>query len=184
MKQLRLLLFLAIFFAASSHKPTPSTATNPQPSNVIAISGASLIDGSGRPALKDAVVVITGDSIMQVGRAGRVKIPSGATVIDAKGLVLAPGFIDTHNHSDRGLSNDPSAATQVSQGITTISIGQDGGSPLPVGDYLAKLDQNPVALNVLTFVGHATVRSKVMGDNTNRQATPEEIEKMRALVEQ
>jgi N-acyl-D-amino-acid deacylase len=184
MKQLRFLLLPAILFAASLPTSVPSTATSPQPSNVIAITGASLLDGSGRAALKDAVVVVTGDSITAVGRSGRVNIPSGATVIDAKGLVLAPGFIDTHNHSDRGLANDPAATTQVSQGITTISIGQDGGSPFPVGEYLSNLDRDPVAINVLTFVGHATLRSKVMGDNTNRHATTEEIEKMRALVDQ
>ena len=184
MKQLRFVLLPAILFVASLPESVPSTATNPQPSNVFAITGASLIDGSGRPALNDTVVIVTGDSITQVGRVGHVKIPSEASVIDGKGLVLAPGFIDTHNHSDRGLSNDPSAATQVSQGITTVSIGQDGGSPWPVGDYLSKLDRDPVAINVLTFVGHATVRSKVMGEDTNRKATPEEIEKMRALVDQ
>ena len=184
MKQLRFLLLPAILFAASLPTSVPSTATSPQPSNVFAITGASLIDGSGRAALKDAVVVVTGDSITAVGRSGRVNIPSGATVIDAKGLVLAPGFIDTHNHSDRGLANDPAATTQVSQGITSISIGQDGGSPFPVGEYLSNLDRDPVAINVLTFVGHATLRSKVMGDNTNRHATTEEIEKMRALVDQ
>lgn len=105
-------------------------------------------------------------------------------MIDASGLVVAPGFIDAHNHSDRGFTTDPSAASQVSQGITTVVIGQDGGSPFPVGEYLAALDKNPIALNVLTFVGHATLRSRVMGENTNRQATPAEIEKMRQMVEQ
>ena len=181
MKKLIILLLSSLVSAPSL---VSTTATNPQPSNVFAITGASLIDGSGRPALKDAVVVVTGDSITAVGRAGHVKIPSGATVIDAKGLVLAPGFIDTHNHSDRGLASDPAATTQVSQGITTISIGQDGGSPFPVGEYLSQLDRDPVAINVLTFVGHATLRSKVMGEDTNRHATADEIEKMRVLVDQ
>ena len=82
------------------------------------------------------------------------------------------------------MSEDPTAATQVSQGITTISIGQDGRSPFPIGDYFSNLERNRVALNVLTFVGHATVRSKVMGDDTNRHATPAEIVKMKVLVEQ
>jgi N-acyl-D-amino-acid deacylase len=149
---------------------------------IIAIVGATLIDGSGGLPLRDAVVVVEGDSIVAVGRRGRVKIPSEAQVIDARGMVVAPGFIDAHNHSDRGFTTDPSAASQVSQGITTVVIGQDGGSPFPVGPYLANLDQNPIALNVLTFVGHATLRSRVMGENTNRKATPEEIEKMKQLV--
>src|SRR5436189_5451140 len=94
-----------------------------------------------------------------------------ASVIVANGSVVAPEFIDTHNHSDRGLDSDPSATTQVSQGITTVAVGQDGGSEFPIGDYLSNLDRHPVALNVLTFVGHATLRSKVMGADKNRQAT-------------
>ena len=151
---------------------------------LIAIVGATLIDGSGGPPIKDSVVVFDGDKIVAVGRRGRVKIPAGAQVIDARGMVVSPGFIDAHNHSDRGFTTDPSAASQVSQGITTVVIGQDGGSPFPVGPYLKNLDDNPIALNVLTFVGHATVRSQVMGEDTNRQATPEEIEKMKQLVEQ
>ena len=152
--------------------------------DTIAISGATLIDGSGHVPVRDAVVIVKGDSIVAVGRRGRIKIPEDARVMDARGLVVAPGFIDTHNHSDRGLDQDPSAATQVSQGITTVAVGQDGGSEFPIGEYLSKLDRNPVALNVLTFVGHATLRSKVMGQDTNRRATAAEIEQMKQMVEQ
>ena len=151
---------------------------------IIVLLGATLLDGSGRAPLRNSVVVIEGDSIVAVGSRGRVRIPTGARVIDARGLVVAPGFIDVHNHSDRGFRDDPSAASQVSQGITTVVIGQDGGSALPVGAYLSALDANPIALNVLTFVGHATVRSQVMGEDTNRRATPAEIERMKQLVEQ
>jgi N-acyl-D-amino-acid deacylase len=151
---------------------------------VIVILGATLIDGSGRAPITNSAVVIEGDQIVAVGRRGRVRIPEGARVIDARGMVVAPGFIDAHNHSERGFETDPSAASQVSQGITTVVVGQDGGSPFPIGSFLDKLDQNPIALNVLTFVGHATVRSRVMGDDTNRRATPAEIEKMKQLVEQ
>ena len=151
---------------------------------LVVITGGSLIDGSGGAPVNDAVVVIKGDSIVAAGRRRQIKIPEGARLIDARGLVIAPGFIDTHNHSDRGFADDPSAATQVSQGITTVAVGQDGGSALPIGEYLNKLDHNPGALNVVTFVGHATLRSEVMGENTNRHATAAEIEKMKQLVEQ
>src|SRR5215217_5998838 len=151
---------------------------------IIVILGATLIDGSGRAPLRDSAIVIEGDTIVAVGRRSQVRIPREARVIDARGLVVSPGFIDAHNHSDRGFTTDPSAASQVSQGITTVVVGQDGGSPFPVGPYLASLDKNPIALNVLTFVGHATVRSRVMGEDTNRRATPAEIEKMRQMVEQ
>lgn len=151
---------------------------------VIAILGATLIDGSGRAPIKNSVVVIEGDQIVAVGRHGRIKIPAQARVIDARGMVVAPGFIDAHNHSERGFQTEPSAASQVSQGITTVVVGQDGGSQFPVGQFLDNLNQNPIALNVLTFVGHATLRSRVMGNDTNRRATPAEIEKMKLLVEQ
>jgi N-acyl-D-amino-acid deacylase len=149
----------------------------------VVILGATLIDGSGRAAIRNSAVVIKGDTIVAVGPRSRVKVPSDARVIDARGLVLAPGFIDAHNHSDRGFTTDPAAASQVSQGITTVVVGQDGGSPFPVGPYLAGLDRDPIALNVLTFIGHATVRSEVMGEDTNRLATPAEIEKMKQMVE-
>lgn len=151
---------------------------------VIAILGATLIDGSGRAPIKNSVVVIEGDQIVAVGRQGRIRIPAEARVIDARGMIVAPGFIDAHNHSERGFQTEPSAPSQVSQGITTVVVGQDGGSPFPVGQFLDNFNQNPIALNVLTFVGHATVRSRVMGDDTNRRATPAEIEKMKQLVDQ
>lgn len=152
--------------------------------STIAIVGATLIDGSGRAPVTDSVVVLKDDTIVAAGKRGQVQVPAGARSIDGAGLVIAPGFIDAHNHSDRGFSSDPSAASQVSQGITTVVVGQDGGSPFPVGEFLQDLDKNPIALNVLTFVGHATVRSRVMGEDTDRLATPDEIEKMRQLVEQ
>ena len=151
---------------------------------IIVLLGATLIDGSGRAPLRNSVIVIEGDSIVAVGSRGRVRIPADARVIDARGLVVAPGFIDAHNHSDRGFREDPSAVSQVSQGITTVVIGQDGGSPFPIGPYLQSLDESPIALNVLTFVGHATLRSLVMGEETNRQATPDEVRQMKQLVEQ
>jgi N-acyl-D-amino-acid deacylase len=150
----------------------------------IAIVGATLIDGSGRAPVTDSVVLLKDDTIVAAGKRNEVNVPPGARSVDAAGLVVAPGFIDAHNHSERGFTTDPSAASQVSQGITTVVVGQDGGSPFPVGEFLRELDKNPIALNVLTFVGHATVRSRVMGEDTNRLATPEEIEKMRQLVEQ
>ena len=138
----------------------------------IAIIGATMIDGSGGPPIKDAVVVFEGDSIVAVGRRGRVKIPAEAQVIDARGMVVAPGFIDAHNHSDRGFTSDPGS------GVTSVAGNYHGCNRpgrrfilFPLVHTLSNLDQNPIALNVLTFVGHATLRSRVMGEDTNRQAT-------------
>ena len=177
-KTISLLVLLLLAVALASTSPSRAAA------ETIAIVGATLIDGSGRAPLPDAVVVLKGDSILAAGKRSQAKVPSGARVIEARGLVVAPGFIDAHNHSERGFTTDPAAASQVSQGITTVVVGQDGGSPFPVSEFFAGLDKNPISLNVMTFVGHATVRSQVMGENTDREATPEEVEKMRQLVAQ
>ena len=177
MAKLTLLLLLLLILTASLF-------TSQAADDTTAIVGATLIDGSGRAPVADAVVVVKGDSIVAAGKRNQAQVPAGARVIEATGLVVAPGFIDAHNHSDRGFTSDPAAVSQVSQGITTVVVGQDGGSPFPVGEYLAELDKNPIALNVLTFVGHATLRSRVMGENTNRLATAAEVEKMRLMVEQ
>ena len=178
-----ILSFFVFLSFCTSDRPQQAFVSSPD-SEVVAISGATLLDGSGQPPVKNSLVLIKGDSIMEVGKVGRLKIPFGARLIDARGLVLAPGFIDTHSHSDRGLDADPAASSQVSQGITTVAVGQDGGSEFPIGAFLSKLDGSPAALNVLTFVGHATVRSKAMGEDTSRTATQPEIDQMKSLVEQ
>lgn len=181
---LRSALSFSLVLAFGVVNPCPLANAKPPVTNIIAITAATLVDGSGRPPVKDSVVIISGNSIEAVGKLGRIKIPARAQIIDARGLILAPGFIDTHSHTDGGLETDPAATTQVSQGITTAVVGQDGGSEFPVGEFLKRLDSSPVALNVATFVGHATVREKVMGEDTNRQASKAEIHQMSLLVEQ
>ncbi len=144
------------------------------------IVGAIVFDGSGR-AGRSANVRIVGDHIAEVGQfAPR----PGEEVIPARGLALAPGFIDIHNHSEEGLATEPAASTQVSQGITTLAVGPDGDSPWPVADYLAKRAEQHMAVNVLAFVGHATVREMVMKNDYNRTANEKEISEMARLVEQ
>jgi N-acyl-D-amino-acid deacylase len=105
-------------------------------------------------------------------------------VIDGTGLVLAPGAIDAHNHSTEGLETEPSALTQVSQGITTVVVGQDGSSPFPLRDYLARRRAAPAAVNIAVLVGHATLRRQVMGDDFRRTARPDEIARLEKLVDQ
>lgn len=144
------------------------------------ITGGQVADGNGGP-LRRVDVRIVGDTITEVGAVQRRPEDQ---VRDASGLVLAPGFIDAHNHSTEGLDTDPDAVTQVSQGITTMLLGQDGSSPFPVRDYLAKRRERPAAVNVAVLVGHATIRRRVMGDDFRRTATPAEIAQMDALVEQ
>ena len=144
------------------------------------IRGAQIADGTGAP-LQRADLRIVGDTIAAVGT---VTPEPDDRVFDATGLVVAPGFIDAHNHSTEGLDADPDAITQVSQGITTMLLGQDGSSPFPLRDYLAKRRANPATVNVVVLVGHATIRRQVMGDDFRRAATAAEVRRMEALVDQ
>src|SRR5688500_14446161 len=86
------------------------------------IHGASVIDGTGAPARVANVRIVEG----RVGSVGSSPAQPGDSIIDARGLVLAPGFIDSHSHHDRGLLASRDALAAVSQGITTIVVGQDG----------------------------------------------------------
>ena len=155
-------------------------AINAQSPDRFLISGGSLIDGTGAPA-RMADLRVAGDRILEIGR---LTPQPGERVIDARGLVVAPGFIDIHNHSERGFASDPEARSQILQGITTLAVGPDGGSPWPIGDYLHWCRDQRLATNVLAFIGHATVRRQVLGEDFRRQATPGEIERMISLVEQ
>ena len=150
-----------------------------QPPTAWTIVGAQVADGTGA-ALRVANVRVVGDSIVSVG----AEAPqAGDRTIDGTGLVLAPGFIDVHNHSTDGLATDREAASQISQGITTVLVGPDGSSPTSIADYLAARRANPATVNVATLVGHATVRQQVMGDDYRRTATHDEVERMAALVD-
>jgi N-acyl-D-amino-acid deacylase len=150
----------------------------PAPSDAVLFDDASVIDGSGAAA-RTTDVRIRGDRIVDVGD---LEPTSADSVIEAAGLALAPGFIDTHSHHDRGLLETPGALAAVSQGVTTVVVGQDGGSPLPLGDFFLDLEASPAAVNVAAYAGHNSIRSLVMGEDFRREATAEEVAAMRAVL--
>src|SRR4051812_20998778 len=142
--------------------------------------GADVADGTGAPLRRASVRFVDG----RIAAVGNLTPQPTDTVIEANGLILAPGFIDIHNHSASGLSTDPAAETQIAQGITTLVVGPDGDSPWPIGDYLNERRSAPSAVNVASFMGHATVRRLVMKDDYKRAARPEEIARMALFVDQ
>ena len=144
------------------------------------IVNARVADGTGGP-LRHGSVRISGDRVTQVGD---FKPNEADRVIDATGLVLAPGFIDIHNHSETGLETDPLAESQIAQGITTLILGLDGGSPAPLAPWLSARRASPASLNIAVLVGHATVREEVMGKDYKRVARPDEVRQMAQKVEQ
>ena len=156
------------------------TSSSQQKSGATVIINAQIADGTGKPLRKGSVRV-SGDRITKVGNFQPAK---DERVIDANGLVLAPGFIDIHNHSTQGIESDPLAETQIAQGITTLVVGADGDSPWPIAPWLKARETNPASLNIALLAGHATIRQQVMGKDFKRVATPAEVERMVQLVDQ
>jgi N-acyl-D-amino-acid deacylase len=138
-----------------------------------------IVDGTGSPWYRGDVA-IRGDEIVRI--APRIEEPA-ARVIDVAGQVIAPGFIDLHSHGDRGIFDLPTADNLIRQGVTTIIAGPDGGSAVPLAPFLDSVARLRPTINFGSMIGHGSVRTEVVGQD-NRRATPEEMERMKALVEQ
>ncbi|MBC7340078.1 MAG: D-aminoacylase [Firmicutes bacterium] len=170
----------------------------------LVIRGGMLVDGTGNPWVR-ADVGISGGRIAVVGH---LEGEAGCRVLDATGMVVAPGFVDIHSHSDLALLVDGRALSKVLQGVTTEVVGNCGLSAAPlvgaaveylqdtarhladyipwnwstVDGYLGELERRGVSVNVATLVGHRTLRVGVMG-HTARAATAEEMARMAALLD-
>ncbi|TKJ32776.1 N-acyl-D-amino-acid deacylase [bacterium (candidate division B38) B3_B38] len=145
----------------------------------LAIIGGMVVDGTGNPWFR-ADVGIKGERIAYIGV---IPAKEASEVIRGKGLVVSPGFIDIHTHTDRGLLANPLAENYLYQGVTTVVGGNCGGSPYPIGEHLEKLRDEGISLNFATLVGHNTIRRKVMGMK-DTPPTSEELAEMKRLVKQ
>jgi dihydroorotase/N-acyl-D-amino-acid deacylase len=141
--------------------------------------GGRIVDGTGNPWYRGDIA-IQGDVIARI--APTIAAPA-ARVVDVSGLVASPGFIDIHTHARRGIFEVPTADNYVRQGVTTLIEGPDGGSPVPLKPFLDKIAASRITPNFAMFVGQGSIRSEVVGQ-MNRAATPEELDRMRALVAQ
>jgi N-acyl-D-amino-acid deacylase len=161
------------------------------------IRGGRIVDGTGNPWFH-ADVGVRGDRIAEIGR-----IPSRAAQheIDAKGLFVAPGFIDMHSHSDWLLIEDGAAQSKIRQGVTTEVLGEGSsagpwkGKLVPhrvavsnrtamivtLADYFKALEESQTAVNVVSYVGLGNLWQAVMGQSFERP-TPEQLEKMTLLL--
>ena len=150
-----------------------------RPADLLLLNG-SVLDGSGSAAV-EANVAVTGDRITFVGDAA-AGITASDTV-DATGLIVAPGFIDMHSHAELDADHGRDARAFLFQGITTVALGMDGGGSPEVADQLAASTANGVGVNAFYFVGHNTVRRRVLGMD-DRAPSAEELDAMRDLVRQ
>lgn len=156
-----------------------ATSAFASPDYDLIIRNGRIVDGTGSPWFRGDVA-LKGDTIAAVaphltGKAARE--------IDASRLVVAPGFIDVHTHARRGIYANPAAENYVRQGVTTIFEGPDGDSPIPIADFLRKLEAADTVPNMATFIGQGSVREKVIG-KINRAATAADVEAMKEIVRQ
>jgi len=174
--------------------PSARTAPVPSPDYDLLIINGRIVDGTGNPWYRGSVGV-KGDRIAYVGPS--VTGLSSKYVIDAKGQVIAPGFIDMLGHSEDVLLRAPQAVSKITQGITSEITGEVssawpnlrlGDKPNPkepwtsLGGYLDSLDKAGAAINLGTYVGTSSVREAVMGIG-NRHPTDPEIKQMGALID-
>ena len=160
-----------------------SPVRGPQSSSVVydlVIAGGMIVDGTGTAGYRGDVA-IDGDRIALVSRQP-IPPSRGRRMIDATGLVIAPGFIDLHAHLDP-LLRLPDAESHVRQGVTTALGGPDGGGPWPFAPYLDSAQALGVGMNVAFLAGHNTIRRAVMGLD-DRAPTPAELDRMRSMVAQ
>ena len=142
------------------------------------IRGGRIVDGTGNPWFS-ADLGVRGDRIASIGDLTEASAPH---VIAADGLVVAPGFIDPHTHARRGIARVPTADNALLQGVTTLTEGNDGSSPFPIGEHLRQMTELAISPNWAVYVGQGTIRSRVVGDD-DRTATPAELSEMSALVD-
>ena len=141
------------------------------------IRGGKVVDGSGNPWYY-ADIAIKNDRIAEIGQLSNHE---AKRVIDAHGLVVAPGFIDPHTHALRGIFEVPNAESALLQGVTTLTEGNDGSSPYPIDRHYADIDNLRISPNWAVFVGQGTIRQRVIGFGL-RKATPDEMERMKQMV--
>ena len=142
------------------------------------IRGARVVDGTGSPWFRADVGVSAG-VIVAVGSLSEA---TATRVVEARELILAPGFIDVHTHVEDEIENLPDAANYLRDGVTTIVTGNCGGSRTDLAAFFTRLEELGMGPNLASLIGHNTVRRKVMGSD-DRRAEPDEIAAMQTLVD-
>lgn len=168
---------LAASAAALAQVPSPS------PSVDVLIKGGTIYDGSAGNRGYVGDVALVGDRIVYVGPRADV---AAARTIDARGLIVAPGFIDPHAHAEENYLDDPDPKVRrvipwIMQGVSTIVIGIDGFGTPDVADQFARFRQQGIGLNVVAHVGFGPIRKRVIG-TAARAPTAAELEAEKALV--
>lgn len=162
---------------AHQHEPRPSPPAESSHSYDLVITNARIVDGSGNPWFRGDVAIKDG----RISRIGRIAPTEAREHLDAGNQIVAPGFIDVHAHAE-SIYELPAAENFVRMGVTSIVTGNCGSSATDIGEFLGRIREQPLAVNIATLVGHNSVRAQVMKFE-NRAPTPEELSQMEAIVD-
>lgn len=168
----RALLLLPLLFLGLDLSPTHAADYD------WLIKNARIADGTGAPIVEGSIGIKDGH-IMAIGDVSG----SADRIVDAKGLVAAPGFIDVHTHSE-SITSNPLCENYVRMGVTTIVTGNCGASKTKVADFFQQAEEAGLGLNIATLIGHGSVRRAAMGGNFMRPPTDEELTEMKRIVGQ
>src|SRR5438034_6886460 len=149
-----------------------------QPTYDLLLKNSRIVDGSGNPWYKADVAIKDG----RIARIGRIDAAQARKTIDANGQILAPGFIDVHTHVE-SIYTLPTAENFIRMGVTTLVTGNCGTSTTDISEFLGRMKETPIAVNLATLIAHGSVRRKAMGLD-DRAPTVDELKQMEALVEQ
>lgn len=155
----------------------PLTLFAQPPCDILIVNG-KIIDGTGNNwyygniAIKDGKIIAI----------GKVYYFNAARFIDARGMIVAPGFIDVHTHLEGDEAKDPNATNFILDGVTTCVTGNCGSSNTDIGKYLRWVDSLKLSINVASLIGHNDIRKAVMG-RANRDATADEMKRMEDITE-
>lgn len=158
----------------------PFISLGAAPAGPLLIHHVTIVDGTGAPGYAGAIRIEDG-KIVAVGR--DLAPHAAGAVLDGGGFTVAPGFIDTHSHHDQSIWENPTAPPLLSQGVTTMVVGQDGGFVHPVQELWNRLERQPVAVNVASYSGHNGLRRASMGADFKRHTTPEELARMSEMLD-
>ena len=193
-------LLIVLGALAARHAAQETAPSSPQ-YDLLIVHG-HILDGSGSPWFEGSVAVKDG----RIADIGRLEHATAKQVIDATGLVVAPGFIDLHSHSDFSLLVDGKGESKIRQGVTTEILGEsDSAGPVlgpaaagfdkdleplgikrdwtTLGEYFSRLERQGVSVNIASYVGSGQVWDDVLG-NVNRRPTAAEMDQMKQLVDQ
>ncbi len=168
---MRLYLSLLLLYGLFSHPAFSQTYD-------VLIKNGRIIDGTGNSWYYGDVAVQNG----KIAAIGRLDKAMANKTIDAKGFIVAPGFVDVHVHIEGDEMVTPTADNFIYDGVTSVVTGNCGGSSRDMAAYFARLDSVKMSINVASLVGHNTVRRAIMGD-AQRDPTAAELAQMEDLVE-